>query len=119
MRSRGEQISPLVMRPGILNRSRAVSQLGVLKKIGRYLRLSTSLRCPFASLAKKRRKVAIRPGYIIYSVSSFRVGSWTDGEWFGVDHLDVERLLAEWRWLCSKPTTLIARNAFAFYSAIP
>jgi hypothetical protein len=49
----------------------------------------------------------------------FRVGSRTDGEWFGVDHLDVERLLAEWRWLCSKPTTLIARNGFAFHSAIP
>lgn len=33
--------------------------------------------------------------------------------WFGVDHLDVERLLAEWRWLCSKPMALIARNAYA------
>jgi hypothetical protein len=33
--------------------------------------------------------------------------------WFGVDYLDVERLLAEWRWLCSKPMTLIARNAYA------
>jgi len=33
--------------------------------------------------------------------------------WFGVDHLDVERLLAEWRWLCPKPMALIARNAFA------
>jgi hypothetical protein len=35
------------------------------------------------------------------------------------DHLDVEPLLADWRWLRSKPTTLIARNAFALYSAIP
>jgi hypothetical protein len=69
--------------------------------------------------AKKRRKLVLTPGYIIYSVSSFRVGSRADGEWSGVDHLDVERPLAEWRWLCSKPTTLIARNAFAFYSAIP
>ncbi|MGA3093711.1 MAG: hypothetical protein ABSD75_34450 [Terriglobales bacterium] len=33
--------------------------------------------------------------------------------WFGVDHPDVERLLGEWRWLCSKPMALIARNAFA------
>ena len=33
--------------------------------------------------------------------------------WFGVDYLDVERLLVEWRWLCSKPMTLIARNAYA------
>jgi len=33
--------------------------------------------------------------------------------WFGVDHLDVERLLARWRWLCSKPMALIARNAYA------
>ena len=33
--------------------------------------------------------------------------------WFGVDHLDVERLLAQWRWLCSKPMALIARNAYA------
>jgi hypothetical protein len=33
--------------------------------------------------------------------------------WFGVAHLDVERLLVEWRWLCSKPMTLIARNAYA------
>ena len=32
--------------------------------------------------------------------------------WFGVDHLDVERLLAEWRWLCPNPMALIARNAF-------
>jgi hypothetical protein len=38
--------------------------------------------------------------------------------WFGVDHRDVDRLLAEWRWLCSKPMTLIARIAFAFHSAI-
>jgi hypothetical protein len=35
------------------------------------------------------------------------------GNWFGVDYLDVERLLVEWRWLCSKPMTLIARNAYA------
>jgi hypothetical protein len=33
--------------------------------------------------------------------------------WFGVDHLDVERLLTEWRWLCSTPMKLIARNVFA------
>jgi hypothetical protein len=33
--------------------------------------------------------------------------------WFGVDYLDVERLLVEWRWLCAKPMTLIGRNAYA------
>lgn len=32
--------------------------------------------------------------------------------WFGVDQLDIERLLAEWRWLCSKQMALVARNAF-------
>jgi hypothetical protein len=32
--------------------------------------------------------------------------------WFVVDHLDIERLLAEWRWLCPAPMTLVARNAF-------
>jgi hypothetical protein len=30
-----------------------------------------------------------------------------------VEHLDVERLLAEWRWLFSVPATIVARNAFA------
>ena len=29
-----------------------------------------------------------------------------------VDHLDVERLLADWRWLCPQKLTLISRNAF-------
>jgi len=33
--------------------------------------------------------------------------------WFTVEHLDVERLLAEWRWLCPGRMTLVARNAFA------
>ena len=33
--------------------------------------------------------------------------------WFAVDHLDVERLLTDWRWLCPEGMTLIARNAFA------
>lgn len=32
---------------------------------------------------------------------------------FKVDHLDVEKLLTEWRWLCPSPMTLVARNAFA------
>jgi hypothetical protein len=32
---------------------------------------------------------------------------------FEVDHLDVERLLVEWRWLCNKPMVLVAKNAFA------
>lgn len=33
-------------------------------------------------------------------------------EWFAVDHLDLDRLLAEWRWLCPNPMSLVARNAF-------
>jgi hypothetical protein len=33
-------------------------------------------------------------------------------QWFGVDHLDVERLLSEWRWLCPSQMRLIARNGF-------
>jgi hypothetical protein len=33
-------------------------------------------------------------------------------EWFRVDHLDVERLLSEWRWLCPGRMALVARNAF-------
>jgi hypothetical protein len=32
--------------------------------------------------------------------------------WFSVGHLDVERLLAEWRWLCPHQMALVARNAF-------
>jgi hypothetical protein len=31
---------------------------------------------------------------------------------FNVAHLSVERLLADWRWLCPQPLTLLARNAF-------
>jgi hypothetical protein len=31
---------------------------------------------------------------------------------FDVEHLSVERLLSEWRWLVSEPVTLVARNAF-------
>jgi hypothetical protein len=31
---------------------------------------------------------------------------------FPVDHLDVNRLLTEWRWLCPEPMTLVARNVF-------
>src|ERR1700733_7972244 len=34
-------------------------------------------------------------------------------DWFAVDHLDVDRLLVEWRWLCQGPVALVARNAFA------
>jgi len=33
-------------------------------------------------------------------------------EWFQVDHLDVELLLSEWRWLCPGRMELVARNAF-------
>ncbi len=32
--------------------------------------------------------------------------------WFDVDGLDVDRLLAEWRWLCPEHVTLVARSAF-------
>jgi hypothetical protein len=32
--------------------------------------------------------------------------------YFAMDHLDVERLLAEWRWLIPQPMSLVARNAF-------
>lgn len=33
--------------------------------------------------------------------------------WFAVEHLEVERLLADWRWLCPGKMSLVARNAFA------
>ncbi len=32
--------------------------------------------------------------------------------YFQVDHLDVDRLLSEWRWLCPQSLTLVARSAF-------
>jgi len=32
--------------------------------------------------------------------------------YFLVDHLDVDRLLSEWRWLCSQTLALVARSAF-------
>jgi hypothetical protein len=32
--------------------------------------------------------------------------------WFDVADLDVDRLLADWRWLCPEQMTLVARNAF-------
>ena len=33
-------------------------------------------------------------------------------DWFAVHHLDVERLLVDWHWLCKEPMALVARNAF-------
>jgi len=33
--------------------------------------------------------------------------------WFEIDHLSVEQLLANWRWLCSERMRLVARNAYA------
>ena len=33
-------------------------------------------------------------------------------DWFAVDHLDVDQLLMEWRWLCPNPMSLVARNVF-------
>lgn len=32
--------------------------------------------------------------------------------WFQVGHLDIDRLLAEWRWLYPNQARLVARNAF-------
>ena len=32
--------------------------------------------------------------------------------WFDVADLDVDRLLADWRWLCPQQMTLVARNVF-------
>jgi hypothetical protein len=37
---------------------------------------------------------------------------WRMESYFLVDHLDVERLLGEWRWLCPQPMALVARTAF-------
>jgi hypothetical protein len=33
-------------------------------------------------------------------------------DYFLVDHLDVDRLLNEWRWLCPQSLALVARSAF-------
>lgn len=33
-------------------------------------------------------------------------------DYFLVKHLDVDRLLSEWRWLCPQPLALVARSAF-------
>lgn len=33
-------------------------------------------------------------------------------DFFAVEHLSVEKLLSDWRWLCPQPLTLVARNAF-------
>lgn len=33
-------------------------------------------------------------------------------DFFAVEHLSVEKLLNDWRWLCPQPLKLIARNAF-------
>src|ERR1700732_2244702 len=32
--------------------------------------------------------------------------------YFHVEHLSLERLLEEWRWLCPQTVALVARNAF-------
>jgi len=37
---------------------------------------------------------------------------WRMERYFLIDHLDVERLLGEWRWLCPQPMALVARTAF-------
>jgi hypothetical protein len=31
---------------------------------------------------------------------------------FEIEHLDVNRLLEQWRWLCTKPVSLVARSGF-------
>ena len=33
-------------------------------------------------------------------------------DWFRVEHLNVDRLLSEWRWLCPAEMALVARTAF-------
>jgi hypothetical protein len=33
-------------------------------------------------------------------------------KWFEVDGLEIERLLAEWQWLCPSRFSLVARNVF-------
>jgi hypothetical protein len=33
-------------------------------------------------------------------------------KYFLVGHLNLDRLLSEWRWLCPQPMTLVARSAF-------
>jgi hypothetical protein len=33
-------------------------------------------------------------------------------EWLFVDHLEVERLLADWKWLCPRRMALVGRTAF-------
>lgn len=33
-------------------------------------------------------------------------------KWFSVQHLEVERLLSKWRWLCPFRVALVARTAF-------
>jgi hypothetical protein len=37
---------------------------------------------------------------------------WRMESYFLIDHLDVERLLGEWRWPCPQPMALVARSAF-------
>jgi hypothetical protein len=32
--------------------------------------------------------------------------------WWAVDHLNVDLLLAEWRWLCAQKMALVAKNVF-------
>lgn len=39
-------------------------------------------------------------------------GGETVESYFVVEQLDSERLLAEWKWLCPAPMTLVARSAF-------
>lgn len=33
-------------------------------------------------------------------------------QWFQVDHIEIDRLLSEWRWLCPNRFRLVARTAF-------
>jgi hypothetical protein len=33
-------------------------------------------------------------------------------KWFKVDDLDIERLLSDWRWLCTAQMSLLAKNLF-------
>jgi hypothetical protein len=56
-----------------------------------------------------------RPDANVPTQSTPEVGPFGDSmeNWFSVDHLDVERLLGDWRWLCPQRMALVAKNAFA------
>ena len=63
--------------------------------------------CCTAALVEGAARCSLKPGG---EVSYFvEVDMKTE---FGVENLDVDVLLSNWRWLCPNPVTLLARNAF-------